>query len=29
MLVFQHEQIESTLIATLHALDQLLILFLG
>jgi hypothetical protein len=29
VLIFQHQQIESSLVATLNALDQLLILFLG
>ncbi len=29
VLVFQHQQIKSPLVSALHALDQLLILFLG
>jgi hypothetical protein len=29
VLIFQHQQIESSLVATLYAFDQLLILFLG
>jgi hypothetical protein len=29
VLILQHQQIESSLVAALNALDQLLILFLG
>jgi hypothetical protein len=29
VLIFQHQQIKSSLVAALYALDQLLILFLG
>jgi hypothetical protein len=29
VLIFQHQQIERSLVAALYALDQLLILFLG
>src|SRR5690606_5614092 len=29
VLILQHQQIEGTLVATLHSLDQLLIIFLG